>query len=339
MKRVQVTGAKTCVGEGVPEPRVAENYAKIKIHASPLCTEYVQFVKGNVGPLFGHEAAGEVVEVGPLARHVKVGDRVVVMPDSACGACSLCTVGDHIFCQNKKDANVICGSELATNTYAQYCVQQDWLLLPIPDDISYDHGSMACCGVGPAFNAMQSMNVVKTDTVLVSGLGPVGLGAVVMAAYRGARILGLETNPYRIALAKDIGVETIVDPASEDALDQIRALTHGVGADKSVECSSARTAPAFLVEATRPRGQIASIGWGGPMDASELVRRGLTYHGCWHWNHQRDGEAMMRTIRGAKDLINKQITHTFPLSQLQEAFETRASGNCGKIVLHPWEGE
>ena len=62
---------------------------------------------------------------------------------------------------------------------AQYILKQDWLLMPIPDDVSYLHGAMACCGIGPSFGAMQSMDLSAFDTILITGLGPVGLGAIV----------------------------------------------------------------------------------------------------------------------------------------------------------------
>lgn len=337
MKQVVVSGPRQCELADVADPQVAGNYAKIKIFSAPLCTEFHQFINGNDGPMGGHEAAGEVVDIGPSVNTVKVGDRVVVMPASGCGTCELCTSGEHIYCGNKKDANKICGIETGTSTYAQYCVQQDWLLYPIPDDVSYDHGSMACCGMGPAFNSMQAMNVGATDTLLISGLGPVGLGAAAIARYRGARILGLEMNDYRIKLAKEIGVEAVVDPSSDDALEQIMKLTDGRGVDKSIECSSIDTAPAFLVKAARRRGHIASPGWGGPMNARDICGKGLTVHGCWHWNHLRDGKVMLETIRGAESLIDKLITHTFPFSEVQKALETRAGAQCGKVILHPWE--
>ena len=337
MKRVVVTGESQCGLEDFDDPGVAENYAKIKIHAAPLCTEFHVFLRGMKRPLGGHEAAGEVVEIGPGVSMVKPGDRVVVMPQSGCGVCDLCTSGDHIYCPDKKNAREICGNETGTSTLGQYCVQQDWLLVPIPDDISYDHASMACCGMGPGFNANQTMQVMPTDTVLISGLGPVGLGTAITALYRGARVLGLEMNPYRIALAKDMGVEAVVDPTSEDALDEIMDLTDGKGVDKSVECSSVETAPEFLIQAAALRGHIASPGWGGPINARDVNRKGLTVHGCWHWNHQRDARVMMGTIRGAKSLLDKVITHTFAFSEVQQAYETRASNQCGKIILHPWE--
>lgn len=337
MKHVVVTAASQCGLEEIDDPQVAENYALIKIHTAPMCTEYHRFQKGSPGPIGGHEAAGEVVDIGPKVNTVKPGDRVVVMPQSGCGVCDLCLAGDHIHCENKKDPNAICGNTTGTTTYAQYCVQQDWLLVPIPDDLSYDHASMACCGIGPGFNAIHTMQVMATDTVLISGLGPVGLGAAAVALYRGARVLGLEMIPYRVDLARDMGVEAVVDPTSDGALEQIMDLTDGRGAAKSVECSSVEMAPDFLVKAAARRGQIASPGWGGPVNVREIVAKGLTVHGCWHWNHLRDSRTMMGTIRGAKSLFDKMITHSFPFSDIQKAMEIRASNQCGKVVLHPWE--
>ena len=134
-----------------------------------------------------------------------------------------------------------------------------------------------------------------------------------------------------------MGVEAIVDPTSDGALEQVMDLTDGRGAGKSVECSSVETAPDFLVKAAARRGQIASPGWGGPVNMRDIVAKGLTVHGCWHWNHLRDTRTMMGTIRGAESLLNKMITHTFPFSNVQQALETRASNQCGKIILHPWE--
>jgi len=337
LKRVVITGPSKCGLEDVAEPTVAANYAKVKIFAAPLCTEYHSFLEGPKRPLGGHEAAGEVVEVGPCATGVKVGDRVVVMPQNSCGVCELCTSGEHIYCRDGKDWKAICGCETGRQTYAEYCIQQDWLLYHIPDDVSYDHASMACCGMGPAFNAMQVMNVTATDTVLVSGLGPVGLGAVVIARFRGARVLGVDMSPYRTELAKRMGVEAVIDPSDEEAaIKKILDLTDGKGVDKSVETSGAAAAPNFLVKASRRLGKIASVAWRENVTVSGVTFKGISIHGCWHWNHQRDGVVMMRTIRGAASLIDMMITHAFPFSEVQEALEVRASNECGKIILHPW---
>ncbi len=336
MKVVAITGKRACSIVERPNPAIHGEFATIKIHSAPMCTEVSAYRDGQMSDCLGHEAAGEVVEVDHTTR-VTVGDRVVVMPQYACGTCSLCLSGEHIHCQHPVDPYALCKTQTGRATYAQYCIKQDWLLLPIPDGISYDHASMACCGLGPTFNAMQKMNVNASDCVLISGLGAVGLGGVVNARIRGARVLALESNPYRASLAKSIGAEAVMDPNDKDALKRIRDLTEGRGADKSVETSSAEEAPALLIEATRPKGQVASVGWGGPMMAKRIVARGLTVHGIWHWNHFQDQDAMWSTIRQAQPLLDKLITHLFPMERVKDAWELQIRGECGKIILHPWE--
>ena len=94
---------------------------------------------------------------------------------------------------------------------AQYLLKQDWMLLPIPDDMSYEHAAMACCGLGPTFGAFQTMGVDRYDTVLITGLGPVGLGGVINAVYRGARVIGVDANRYRAKLALELGASAVID--------------------------------------------------------------------------------------------------------------------------------
>lgn len=335
MKTVTITGKRECSIVDRPEPRILGEFVKIKIHSAPMCTEFKQYVNGDRCDCLGHEAAGEVVEVTRQGR-VKVGDRVVVMPTYPCGKCALCSAGDYIHCEQPLDPLKICGSETGTATYAQYMIKQDWLLIPIPDGISYDLASMACCGLGPTFGAMQLMSVDAFDTVLITGLGPVGLGCVVNARYRGARVIGMESHPYRSRLAKELGAEAVIDPKDPDAVQKVLDLTGGRGADKSVETSAADPAKPFLQKATRRKGHIALVGWDGTLDAGNILYKGQTVHGSWHWN-LRDTARMMQMIGESAGQLQKLITHTFPMSRVKEAWELQATGNCGKVIMHPFE--
>jgi len=96
-----------------------------------------------------------------------------------------------------------------------------WLLPKIPDDISYEKASLACCGLGASFGAFQRLGVGAFHTVLITGLGPVGLGAIVNAHFRKARVIAVESNEYRIKLAREMGVEAIVDPRDPDCVARI----------------------------------------------------------------------------------------------------------------------
>ncbi|MFC1718122.1 zinc-binding dehydrogenase [Candidatus Poribacteria bacterium] len=314
-----------------PDPKSKEYFALVKVRSVPMCTEYKAFKGGHEGDHFGHEASGEVVEVAQSGQ-VKVGDRVVVQPQYGCGKCPMCLIGENIHCQSGR------GPGEGTATYAQYLLKNDWLLSPIPDGVSYDHGGMGCCGLGPTFGAMQQMQVDALDTVLITGLGPVGLGGVINGTYLGARVIGVESHPYRANLAKELGAEAVLDPNDENILDQIKELTNGAGIDKAVDCSGASQAHRLMVDAARRKGQVAFVGEGGefPLAASrDMIRKGLVLRGNWHYNLGQYPK-LAKIIQESSEKLDKFITHKFPMSKVQEAWELQITGNCGKVVLDPW---
>jgi len=320
-----------------PDPTPKEDFVLVKVRIIPMCTEYKALKGGHTGDNFGHEAVGEVAEVAQPGQ-VKVGDRVVVQPQYACGKCSMCLIGEHIHCMNNRNVFAITGSSTGTATYAQYLLKQDWLLSPIPDDVSYEHAGMACCGLGPTFGAMQQMQVNSLDTVLITGMGPVGLGGVINGRHRNARVIAVESHPYRAELAKVLGAEAVLDPNDGDILKKIMELTDGIGIDKALDCSGALSAHRLMVDAAGRKGQVTFIGEGGefPLAASrDMVRKGLILRGNWHYN-LGDYPKLMRVIKESKSQIDKFITHSFSMREVQKAWELQITGNCGKVVLDPW---
>jgi L-iditol 2-dehydrogenase len=334
MKKVVITGERQVEIVEVPTPRPKDNWALVKVRAIPMCTEYKAYLNGDRFDFLGHEAAGEVVEVAQACR-VKPGDRVVVMPQYPCGTCPLCLAGDYIHCQHCPDFDAFTGSPEGKATYADCLLKHDWRLVPIPEDMSYKHAGMACCGLGPTFNACQTMRVGAFDTVLITGLGPVGLGGVINACYRGARVIGADGNPYRAALARKLGAETVVDPGDASAVQQIMALTGGVGADKAIDCSGVAAAQRLCIDTARRKGHVSFVGEAGDLTVAvsrDLIRKGLTLHGVWHYN-LADTPGMMRLIRDSAAALDTLITHTFPFDRVRDALELQVTGECGKIVL------
>jgi len=334
MKVAAITGKQQAALVEKPMPKVRADFALVKVEVAPMCTEYKAYKEGWASDNLGHEAAGTVVEVAQPGL-VKPGDRVVVMPQYPCGKCALCSTGDYIHCEHGVNPLAICGSETGTATYAQYLIKQDWLLVPVPDGMSLEHASMACCGLGPTFGAMQRLQVTAFDTVLVLGLGPVGLGGVINAVYRGAKVIGVESHPYRAQLARELGATAVVDPNDPDVLKQIKAMTGGLGVDRAVDCTAVPAAQKLAIEATRRRGQVAFVGWGGHIELGNMVPQGLTLHGIWHWNLQ-DVFPFFRLIRESTGRLDRQITHRFPMSRVKDAWDLQLTGNCGKVLLDPW---
>lgn len=336
MKVAAITGERQGGLVEKPDPTPHENLVVVKVHVTPMCTEYKAFAAGKASDRLGHEAAGEVAAIAQPGR-VKVGDRVVVMPQYPCGGCTLCLSGDYIHCQHLVDVLHKSGNAAGTATYAQYLLKQDWLLLPIPDDISTEHGSMACCGLGPTFGAMQRMEVSAFDTVLITGMGPVGLGGVVNGVSRGARVLVVEAHPYRANLARELGAAAVFNPADADVVAQIQDLTGRLGVDMGIDCSGVTAAQRLLIDATRRRGQVAFVGEAGELTvhvSNDLIRKGLTLHGQWHWNLTYAPQ-MWELVRQSGRLLDRLISHRFPLSQVQQAWELQTTNNCGKVLLFP----
>lgn len=338
MKKVVILGERKAGLVEVPNPRPKEDWVVVKVHAAPMCAEYKDFVAGHKTEFLGHEAAGEVVEVAQPGK-VKVGDRVVVMPSYPCGKCELCVTGDYIYCENKYDFAEFVGTLEGSSTMAQYLLKPSWLLLPIPEGVSYEHASLACCALGPSFGAFKTMGLSAFDTVLITGAGPVGLGAIVNARFRRARVVVMESVPYRVERAKEMGAECVIHPDDPDALQKIKDLTNGRGVDCALECSGNVRAERFCIDVTRTKGKVFFIGECnaelGVQVSPDLIRKGLSINGSWHYN-LADFSRIIKVIQ-TSPLIDLLVSHVIPMSKIQEAFEISASQECAKIILKPWE--
>lgn len=338
MKKAVILGERQAACVEVPDPRAKEDWVVVKVHAAPMCTEYKTFVGGHKSDFLGHEAAGEVVEVAQPGK-VRVGDRVVVMPQTPCGKCALCIAGDYIHCENTVNFAQFHGSPEGSATMAQYLLKPSWLLPPIPDDVSYERASLACCALGPSLGAFETMGVSRFDTVLVTGLGPVGLGAVVNARYRGARVFGVDSEPFRVERASTMGADRVFDPLDPDIAKQLRELTGGRGVDASLDCSGNPQAERLCIDATRRKGKVAYVGESyGDLAirvSPDMIRKGLTVMGSWHYNLNLFPK-IMQVIRESP-LLDTLVTHTFPMSDIQGALELSATHQTGKVILKPWE--
>jgi len=334
MKQIFITGKRKCEIRDVPDPQAINDWVLVKITVAPMCTEYKQYSSGQVHSPLGHEAAGEVIDVAQPGR-VKRGDRVVVMPQYPCGMCDLCLSGEYIHCQHTVDIKSYTGEAYGNSTYAQYILKPDWLLPVIPDDISDEHGSMLCCGLGPTFGALERMQTTHGDMVLIAGLGPVGLGGVINARHRKCRVIGITKNPYRANLARELGAEKIFNPLESDIEKQILDYAKGIGIDCAMECSGDTQAMALLLQVTRRNGKIAFIGESGEFCfhiSDRLIRNGLNLYGIWHYN--LNGVAkLFELVRENRPLIDKLISHRFPFTAVQEAWQLQNTHACGKVLL------
>ncbi|MDA0632745.1 zinc-binding dehydrogenase [Nonomuraea sp. MCN248] len=341
MKVAQITGPRACALAEKPDPAIRRDYVLLKVEVAPMCNEYVAYRDGvylerNRPDSLGHEMAGVVADA-PEGALLSPGDRVVALCGYPCGTCELCRRGYYSHCATTEDPLEVCKSESGECGFAQYAIKPARLCVPVPDGMPLDHAAMACCGLGPTFGVMRRIGVDSSDTVLITGLGAVGLGGVINARYRGATVIGVARTPYRAELARDLGCAAVLDPRDGDVRERIRALTGG-GVDVAIDCSGRPEYQRLCIDAINRLGTVGFLAEPGELTVrvdDDLVQKGATLMGSLDIN-LADAGPLLRMISRVPDQIERFITHRYPLDRIGEAFERQSRYECGKIVLYPW---
>lgn len=333
MKRIALHNNKAWV-EDAPVPRAEGENVVVRLEATPICgSDKKHFLNPEQTIRYaGHEGTGVVVEVDK-SNLVKVGDRVLTNCLSGCGKCELCRSGNYVYCDKKLPFDQM------DSHFAQYTVLQDFLCIPLPDDISFDMGTLAGCVLAPAFQTLQKMQVIPSDLVLVLGCGPVGLGALTIAKHYGAQVIVVEVSDYRKDLAKELGADYVVDGNNRSIGDEIADLTGGRKPNKVIDTSGVGVLQKLAMELAAIRGHVGLVGH-NPNEIvvapNNIIFKGLTIYGSWHVNLNDIPSKLYDIIRRSPN-AEKIITHTYTFEQAQEAFETFVGGQSGKVLFHPWK--
>lgn len=327
--KIVMTGNRRAWIEDAPDPTPEGEWVVVKATAVPICGSDMHGYYAEGAHTGGHEAVGEVVAID-AARHLRVGDRVLVHPASGCGQCWLCRRGDYIHCRAMPAGS---GPH-----FAQYIRKQEWLCLKLPDDVEDGLASLMGCGLSPAYQALTRLGVNAFSTVLITGLGPVGLGAVALARFLGSEVWAVDGVAWRRRRAELIGANATLDPAHEDVLEFVRERTGGEGVPAAIDASGNPEAERLCIDALRPLGKVAFIGENqGDIAYSpsrDGIRRGIEIIAAWHQNLNSfpDLITFLRRFPSARDLIS----HRFAFAEVDDAFRVFASREAAKVVLDPW---
>ncbi|MEG0751929.1 MAG: zinc-binding dehydrogenase [Oscillospiraceae bacterium] len=344
MKKLIITGPSKAEIKEVTKPHAIDEWALIRVVYAGMCTENKRFIDGTPDEYVGHEAVGVVEEV-VQGLHVKAGDRVVVPALYSCGHCELCDSGYYLHCENTpdgisaQDVNAVTHQTEGAAYYAQYLLKPERLLWIIPDDISFKHAAMANCGLGPSFGALHNMKVIPGRSVLITGMGGVGLGGVINAKHRGLMVIAVDTIPYRMNLAKSLGADYVFDARDIDIREKIRSVTKNLGPEYAIECSGTIPAQKLCMHAVKRLGHVCFVG-GSYSDTPikvtpELVVQGITITGSWMFPTTLVGD-MMEVIRKNRTKLDLMITNIVPMSRAQQALEISSGADHGKMLLDPW---
>jgi threonine dehydrogenase-like Zn-dependent dehydrogenase len=343
MKGAILPGDSTAALKDFEIPRPGHGEALIKMKSSTICGSDIRCIyhkhlgKGmegyQSGMIAGHEPCGQIARIGPGCRRFKEGDRVIVYHISGCGVCNDCRRGYYISCTSphrraygwQRDGGM-----------AEYLLAEEKDLVALPDRLSYSDGAQVACGFGTVYEGLEKIGVCGNDAVLVTGLGPVGLAAAMLARAMGAqKIIGIETLPERIQIAGQLGLFDHLLEAGPDNVQQVRDLTDGAGAEKTVDCSANDKARLTCIQAARKWGKIVFLGEGGTCSfqpSPDIIHDQKTIYGSWVTSLWRMEELVERLVRWQIH-PDRLITHRFPLDQVGQAYSLMASGRCGKVAV------
>jgi threonine dehydrogenase-like Zn-dependent dehydrogenase len=205
----------------------------------------------------------------------------------------------------------------------------------MPEAISFEEGAAVSCGTGTAYGALKRLDVSGRDTLAVFGQGPVGLSATMLGRAMGARVIAVDVSPERLALARELGAEHVIDPRQTDPVRAIHDLTDGEGAETTMDCSGNPEARAQAVRSADTWGRVAYVGEGGnvTLDVSrDLLRRQITLHASWTFSNTGQEECA-RFVAERKVPLGRLLTHRWRLDQAEEAYQLFDSQTTGKGVF------
>jgi len=323
----------------LPDPVPGPGQVVLRPRASTICGSDVRAIyrehlgtgaEAYRGVVAGHEPCGDVIAVGPGTARVQVGDRVVVYHISGCGQCDDCRRGYQISCTAAERAAY---GWQRDGGHAEFLLAEERDLLNLPDSLSYVDGACVACGGGTAYEALCRADVSGRDTVLVVGLGPVGLMTGLLARAMGAaRVVGTDPTASRREAAHDLGaVDVAVDASDDDAL----KAALGDGAEVTVDCSGATAGRSTAVRGVRRWGRVVLVGEGGRLevDASEeLLHRAVTVIGSWVTSTVRMDELLRFLDRHGLHL-DVVVTDRLDLHQAEAAYRIADAGLLGKVAI------
>ena len=332
--------SKKAVGiwmEDVPKPVAGPNDVLIRITKTAICGTDVHIYNWDdwaqkaipVPLVTGHEFAGVIEAVGSHTYGWQVGDRVTGEGHLTCGHCRNCRAGKRHLCRNTLGVGVN-----HPGCFAEYMVLPASNAFILPPEIS-DEIASVFDPFGNATHTALSFDLIGED-VLITGAGPIGCMAALIAKHVGARNIVLtEVNPHRIALAEKMGIKHVVDTSKTELTDVMKNLGMVEGFDVSMEMSGNAHAFRAMIKVTNNGGKIALLGIppaNVTVDWNDIVFKGLVIKGIYGREMFESWYKMRSMLESGLD-ISEVITHHYPIDDFQKGFDVMRSGHSGKVIL------
>jgi len=338
---------------------VAPGDVLVRIRAASLCHTDLEAIEGSLAvqlpAVLGHEAAGEIAELGEGVSHLAIGDRVVLSWNPHCGRCFYCERAQPILCReflaNGPKAFHFDGKPRLTcdgvpmhqlmylGGFAEYCIVPAQSAIRVPDAMPYDRAALLGCGVMTGVGAATRIADLRWGAVtMVIGCGAVGLSAIQGCRLAGAAsIIAVDPNPARRQLAQAIGATHACEPSDAPAL--ARTLTENRGADVVIEAAGRPETFRLSMEAVRPGGQVVWLGktgvnedvafrWGSLMQEKRITRS--SYGGA---RPAQDFPLLARAYLDGTLKLDEMISTRIPLEAINQGFAALKRGETVRSVI------
>jgi len=321
----------------LPEPEIGPNDVLIQIDKTAICGTDIHIYQWdhwaqrtiNVPLAIGHEYTGTLVALGDEVRGFEIGDRVSGEGHITCGHCRNCRAGRRHLCRNTIGVGVN-----RQGCFAEYLSLPAVNAFKLSPVISDDVASILD-PLGNAVHTALAFDMVGED-VLITGAGPIGIMAVAVARFVGARhVVITDVNDYRLQLAAKMGASRVVNVLNESLDDVMAGLGMQEGFDVGLEMSGNPAALREMLRTLHHGGSVAILGIPPDetaIDWTHVIFKGLTIKGIYGREMFETWYKMASLLQSGLD-ITPVITHHFEIGDYLEAFETMASGQSGKVIL------
>ena len=338
--------------ETVPVPAIGAGELLVRVHTCGICgTDLKKIATGSHSAprIFGHETAGVVAAVGKDVTQFRQGDRVIVFHHIPCRGCYYCRHKTFAQCETYKKVGCTAGFEPSGGGFAEYVRVMDWIVehgtVRIPDGVSFEQA----CFVEPVNTCMKGvigLRLEPDETVLVIGQGPIGMILSVLAKRTRARVITSDLYSQRLTISESFGLGPTIDASRSDAVQSVREMTDGRGADAVILAVGGNGLIRPAMEATRPGGRVllfAQTARGEVVvDPASICVDEKTLLGSYSASVELQEESV-HFVMGREMELERLISHRFPLTRALEALELAAhpQPDSMKIVIQPgsaWEG-
>src|SRR6185436_8592980 len=321
--------------EEVDRPRAGIGEAVIRVTLTTICGTDLHILRGEYpvkpGLIIGHEPVGVIAELGPGVTGYAIGDRVLVGAITPCGQCRACLSGHLSQCGHGDGYEALGGWRFGNTING---AQAEYLLVPsaqanlakIPDELTDEQVVLLSDIASTGISGAEAAPVRIGDAVVVFAQGPIGLCATAGAKLMGASlIIGVDGDDNRLAMARRMGADVVLDYRTVDVVAEIKRLTGG-GADVAIEALGTHPTFESALRSLRPGGTLSSLGvYSGKLQIPyEAFAAGIGDHRIVTTLCPGGKERMrrlMEVVRSGRVDLRPLLTHTYPLEKISEAFD------------------